>query len=50
MSQYLLLVYEEELEPAEQAEREKQLPMMLELHASLREAGLLVGVQRLRTT
>jgi hypothetical protein len=50
MSQYLLLVYEEEVEPAEQAEREKQLPMMLELHASLREAGLLVGVQRLRST
>jgi hypothetical protein len=50
MSQYLLLVYEEEVEAAEQAEREKQLPMMVELHASLREAGLLVGVQRLRST
>ena len=50
MSQYLLLVYEEEVDPAEQAEREKELPMMLELHASLREAGLLVGVQRLRST
>src|SRR3954467_12066097 len=49
MSQYLLLVYEEELEPAGQAEREKELPMMLELHASLREAGLLVDVQRLRS-
>jgi hypothetical protein len=49
MSQYLLLVYEEEVEPAEQAEREKQLPMMVELHASLREAGLLMGVQRLRS-
>jgi hypothetical protein len=49
MSQYLLLVYEEEVEAAEQAEREKQLPMMLQLHASLREAGLLVGVQRLRS-
>ena len=47
MSQYLLLVYEEELEPAEQAERERELPLMLELHASLREAGLLVGVKRL---
>jgi hypothetical protein len=45
-----LLVYEEEVEAAEQAEREKQLPMMVELHASLREAGLLVGVQRLRST
>ena len=50
MSRYLLLVYEEEVEPAEQAEREKELPMMLELHRSLREAGLLVGVQRLRST
>jgi hypothetical protein len=42
-------VYEEELDPAGQAEREKELPMMLELHRSLREAGLLVGVQRLRS-
>ena len=50
MSQYMLLVYEEELDPAEQAERERQLPMLVELHASLREAGLLVGVQRLRST
>jgi len=48
MSQYLLLVYEEEVDQATQAEREKELPMMLELHAGLREAGLLVGVQRLR--
>jgi len=45
----MLLVYEEELDPAGQAEREKELPMMLELHRSLREAGLLVGVQRLRS-
>jgi hypothetical protein len=50
MSQYMLLVYEEELDPAEQAEREKALPMLVELHASLREAGLLVGVQSLRST
>ena len=49
MPQYMLLVYEEELDPAGQAEREKELPMMLELHRSLREAGLLVGVQRLRS-
>ena len=49
MSQYLLLVYQEEVDAAEQAEREKELPMMLELHAGLREAGLLVGVQRLRS-
>ncbi len=50
MSQYLLLVYEEEVEPAEQDEREKELPLMLELHDSLREAGLLVSVQRLHST
>jgi hypothetical protein len=50
MSQYMLLVYEEEVEPAEQAEREQVTPMLLELHASLREAGLLVGVQRLHST
>src|SRR5215213_9135100 len=49
MPQYMLLVYEEELDPAGQAEREKELPMMLELHRSLREAGLLMGVQRLRS-
>jgi hypothetical protein len=49
MAQYMLLVYEEEVEPAEQAEREKGLPMLVELHKSLREAGLLVGVQRLHS-
>jgi hypothetical protein len=50
MSQYMLLVYEEEVDPAEQAEREQVTPMLVELHAGLREAGLLVGVQRLRST
>jgi hypothetical protein len=50
MSQYMLLVYEEEVDPAEQAEREHVTPMLMELHASLREAGLLVGVQRLHST
>ena len=49
MSQYMMLVYEEEVEPAVQAEREQQLPMFVELHRSLREAGLLVGVQRLHS-
>jgi hypothetical protein len=49
MSQYMLLVYEEEVDPAEQAEREKVAPALVELHRSLREAGLLVGVQRLRS-
>jgi hypothetical protein len=49
MSQYMLLVYEEEVDPAVQAERERQLPVFVELHRSLREAGLLVGVQRLHS-
>jgi hypothetical protein len=51
MAQYMMLVYEEEVDPAEQAEREKEAtPMLLELHRSLREAGLLVSVQRLHST
>jgi hypothetical protein len=47
MSRYMMLVYEEEVDPAVQAEREQELPMFVEMHRSLREAGLLVGVQRL---
>ena len=50
MSQYMLLVYEEEVDPAEQAEREQVTPMLLELHAGLREAGLLGAVRRLHST
>jgi hypothetical protein len=50
MTQYMLLVYEEEVEAAEQAEREHVTPLLLELHAGLREAGLLVGVNRLHAT
>jgi hypothetical protein len=49
MAQYMLLCYKPEVEPAEEAEREAELPMLLEFHHSLREAGLLVGVQRLRS-
>ena len=49
MSQYMMLVYEEEVDPAVQAERERELPMFVELHRSLREAGLLVRVQRLHS-
>ena len=45
MSQYMLLVYEEEVDAAGQAERERKLPLFVELHRSLREAGLLVAVQ-----
>src|SRR5919106_6445456 len=50
MAQYMLLVYQEEVDAAAQAEREQVTPMLVELHASLREAGLLVGVQRLHST
>jgi hypothetical protein len=49
MSQFMLLVYEQEADPSEQAEREAALPLFLEFHRSLREAGLLVNVQRLRS-
>ena len=49
MSQYMMLVYQEEVDPAEQARREAELPLFAEFFRSLREAGLLVGVQRLRS-
>jgi hypothetical protein len=45
----MLLVYQQEVDPAEQAEREREMPIFVELHRSLREAGLLVGVKRLRS-
>jgi hypothetical protein len=50
MPPYMLLVYEEELDAAGQAEREQVTPILLELHAGLREAGLLGEVRRLRST
>jgi hypothetical protein len=50
MPHYMLLVYEAELDAAGQAERETVLPVLLELHDSLREAGLLVDVRRLHST
>jgi hypothetical protein len=50
MSQYMLLVYEEELDEAGQAEREQITPLLAELHAGLREAGLLDSVRRLHST
>jgi hypothetical protein len=51
MSRYMVLVYEEEVEPAVQAEREREAtPLLVELHRGLREAGLLVGVGRLHST
>jgi hypothetical protein len=50
MAQFMLLVYQEVVDPAEQAEREKEMPAFVELHRSLRDAGLLVSVQRLHST
>jgi hypothetical protein len=50
MPEYMLLVYQPELDPAGQAEREQVTPILAELHAGLREAGLLGGVRRLRST
>jgi hypothetical protein len=49
MPQYMLLVYEEEVDEAGQAEREETLPLFVELHRSLREAGLLKSVRALRS-
>jgi hypothetical protein len=48
MSQYILLLYAPEADPAERAEREAELPLWLELNESLREAGLLVATGRLQ--
>jgi hypothetical protein len=48
MAQYMLLVYEEEVDEAGQEERDQAVPRFLELHRSLREAGLLVNVKALR--
>jgi hypothetical protein len=48
MPNYLLMLYAPEAGPAEQAERDAELPLWLELNESLREAGLLVAAGRLR--
>ena len=50
MARYLLAVYHEEVEQDEQDKREQITTTLLELHAGLRESGLLVDVQRLRPT
>jgi hypothetical protein len=49
MAQYMLLVYEEEVDEAGQVERDQAVPWFLELHRSLREAGVLVNVKALRS-
>ena len=50
MSEYMLLVYEEEVDAAGQGERERKLPLFVELHRSLREAGLLRSFRALRSS
>ena len=50
MPQYMLLVYEEEVDLAAQAERDQITPALVELNASLRAAGLLDSVRRLHST
>jgi hypothetical protein len=47
MPEYMLLLYAPEVGPAEQDEREAELPLWLELNESLRDAGLLVSTGRL---
>jgi hypothetical protein len=43
MSQYMLLLYAPEVDEAEQAQREAEFPLWVELNESLQEAGLLVA-------
>lgn len=51
MSQYMLLLYANEVEGEELAEREAEIPTIWsELNKSLEEAGLLVASGRLHTT
>jgi hypothetical protein len=47
MPEYLVLLYAPEVGPDEQAERERELPLWLELNESLEQAGLLGGTNRL---
>jgi hypothetical protein len=49
MAQYMLMCCRPEVDPADKAEGEAALPMLLELHRNLREAGILLDVQRLRS-
>ena len=50
MPQYMLLVYEEEVDRDGQVERERDLPVLMQMHRSLREAGLLGTARALRST
>jgi hypothetical protein len=48
MPNYMFLLYTSEVDEAQQAEREAELPAWMELNQSLREAGLLVASDRLQ--
>jgi hypothetical protein len=50
MPNYMLLLYATEAGPAEQAEREAEMPVWMELNDSLQEAGLLLATGRLHPT
>ena len=47
MPEYMLLIYEEE---SSVPRRDEVLPLLVALHRSLREAGVLRGVRALRRT
>jgi hypothetical protein len=47
MPNYMLLLYAGDADPAEREEREAEMPLWVEFTESLREAGLLVGTDRL---
>jgi hypothetical protein len=48
MPQYMLLMYADKGDEAEQARREAEMPAWIELNQSLDEAGLLQGTNRLQ--
>jgi len=47
MAKYMMLLYTNQAGPADQAEREAEIPLWLEFNDSLRDAGLLVSGDRL---
>jgi hypothetical protein len=47
MSNYLLLLYADEVDAAEQAEREAELPQWMQYAQDLRDAGVFLGSDRL---
>jgi hypothetical protein len=49
VAQYMLMCCQPEVDPPEQPGDDAGLPALLELHRSLREAGILLDVQRLRS-